>query len=110
MKFLKLLSNLEIHDSLLKSIIFDFNECYLRMNVEFYDDNTCTYLTSKWHFTGVSNLNVTNINLLTGEMDIFSYEAKESDNGFHRISFQFVQGPGEPDAALEFEFREAKFH
>jgi hypothetical protein len=102
------LSSLEVHDSILKSLTLGFNSSYVAMEIDFFEEQTGEYVTNRLNFTGVSRINMVNLDVSAGDIEIFSLEIQQGDLNGKRIIFQFLQGPGKPSATLEFVCKEAE--
>ncbi len=107
MNLFELLPTLDIHDLPLNSLTLGFEANYVVMEVDFYQEQTDLYITHRWTFKGVSNLSMTNWEVLSNDVEIYSLEIQEAAQNTKRITFQFLQGFGRASATLDFHCNEA---
>lgn len=100
------LKGLDLHDCPVHSIDFDFTEMTIKIKVDIFNESKDDYDFLELYFYGVSRISMDMSELNPIDIEISSYEVSETENNRH-IQFILLEGPGQPDIKLSFEFDRA---
>lgn len=95
------LNNLELHDSGIDSLLFDFSNKKIEVGINTTGENSL-HLT----FSAVKEIEISGFHLEDCELlEIYSHAVDSGNDGYYRITFTLLLGFGKPCGFFQFLFQ-----